>query len=110
MTNSGHRNPGRAYLIWLASGGWHPSEELELAFRAGWEARYGRQDDDLIGVREAGLRLGVHENTVRNWARSGVLATAAWTASGFRRYDPADVEELRQRLRQARKARKAGGR
>ncbi len=102
MTNSGRRNPGRAYQAWLARGGWHHSDELELAFRGGWEARYDRQADDLIGVREAALRLGVHENTVRNWAQAGILATAAWTASGFRRYAPADVEELRQKLSQAR--------
>ncbi len=104
MSDSGRRNPGRAYQAWLAAGGWHPSLQLEQAFRAGWEARYGHQEDGLIGVREAAMRLNVHDNTVRNWAKAGILPTASETAAGFRRFCPADVEELRRKLSEARTA------
>lgn len=51
---------------------------------------------DLIGTREAARRLGVHENTVRNWAGSGTLRVAkTLPGSKYRRFDPRDVEELR---------------
>jgi DNA-binding transcriptional MerR regulator len=51
-----------------------------------------------IGPRAAARRLGVHENTVRNWADSGVLRVAAETPAGFRRFDEADVAALAEQL------------
>jgi hypothetical protein len=51
--------------------------------------------DDLstyIGVREAARRLGVHENTVRNWANRGILHSVTMPGpSGFQRFDPEEV-------------------
>jgi hypothetical protein len=45
-------------------------------------------------VRETARRLGVHENTIRNWARSGLLPTARVPGSRFHRFYARDVERL----------------
>ncbi len=50
----------------------------------------------LLNVRETAQRLGVHENTIRNWARSGVLPTARVPGSRFHRFYARDVERLRE--------------
>ncbi len=52
--------------------------------------------EPLLNVRETAERLGVHENTVRNWARSGVLPTARVPGSRFHRFYARDVERLRE--------------
>src|SRR5438093_1015782 len=49
----------------------------------------------LLNVRETAKRLSVHENTVRNWARTGALPTARVPGSRFHRFDERDVERLR---------------
>ncbi|MGH3301319.1 MAG: helix-turn-helix domain-containing protein [Streptosporangiaceae bacterium] len=51
---------------------------------------------ELLNVRETARRLGVHENTVRNWALDGLLPTARIPGSRFHRFDADDVERLRQ--------------
>jgi excisionase family DNA binding protein len=51
--------------------------------------------EQLLNVRETADLLGVHENTVRNWARSGVLPTARVPGSRFHRFYARDVERLR---------------
>jgi excisionase family DNA binding protein len=48
----------------------------------------------MLTVRDTARLLGVHENTVRNWEQRGLLR-AARLPSGFRRFDPAEVERLR---------------
>ena len=53
-------------------------------------------ETQYIGVREAARRLGVHENTVRNWARGGVLVAARQAGSRTLRLDAAEVERLRE--------------
>lgn len=50
--------------------------------------------NDLLNVRETARRLGVHENTVRNWARQGILPEARVPGSRFHRFQAADVERL----------------
>jgi hypothetical protein len=46
-----------------------------------------------IGVREAARRLGVHENTVRNWVKQGILHPVQLPApSGFNRFDPVEID------------------
>ena len=45
-------------------------------------------------VRETARRLGVHENTIRNWVREGILPTARIPGSRFHRFDAQDVERL----------------
>jgi Helix-turn-helix domain len=53
-----------------------------------------KSDADFLNVRETAKRLGVHENTVRNWARTGVLQSAKIPGSRFLRFDPADIDRL----------------
>ena len=55
-----------------------------------------RDEPKLLNVRQTARRLGVHENTVRNWARDGILSTARIPGSRFHRFDARDVERLRQ--------------
>ena len=52
-------------------------------------------ESELLSVRETARRLGVHENTVRNWAREGILPTARIPGSRFHRFDARDVGRLR---------------
>lgn len=52
---------------------------------------------EFLNVRETARRLGVHENTVRNWVREGILRTARVPGSKFHRFDARDVERLRRR-------------
>lgn len=52
---------------------------------------------DFLTVRETAKRLGVHENTVRNWARQGVLESAKVPGTSFLRFDARDVERLVER-------------
>jgi excisionase family DNA binding protein len=49
---------------------------------------------DTIGVREAARQLGVHENTIRNWQKRGLLK-AAQLPSGIRRFSREEVERMR---------------
>src|ERR1700729_425685 len=51
---------------------------------------------ELLNVRETARRLAVHENTVRNWARDGILPTAKVPGSRFHRFYAHDVERMRQ--------------
>lgn len=44
-------------------------------------------EPELLNVRETARRLGVPENTVRNWERRGLLRAVRLRASGFRRFD-----------------------
>lgn len=54
-------------------------------------------DMDLIGVREAARRLGVHENTIRNYEQKGMLR-AARLPSGLRKFSAADVARMREEM------------
>jgi len=50
---------------------------------------------EFLSVRETARRLGVHENTVRNWESRGLLRAVHLPGSGFRRFAVEDVERLR---------------
>src|SRR3990170_114676 len=52
------------------------------------------QQNRYLGVRETAKRLGVHENTVQNWVRKGILPTARIPGSRYHRFDVRDVERL----------------
>lgn len=45
-------------------------------------------------MRETARRLGVHENTVRNWVRSGLLSDARVPGSRFHRFRADEVDRL----------------
>jgi excisionase family DNA binding protein len=53
-----------------------------------------------INVRETARRLGVHENTVRNWADRGMLRPIRLPGSGYRRFDVAEVDRLAREMRE----------
>jgi hypothetical protein len=55
-----------------------------------------REKPEHLNVRETAARLGVHPNTVRAWAKNGVLKSARVPGSNFHRFDARDVERLRQ--------------
>ena len=53
-----------------------------------------------LTVRETARRLGVHENTVRNWADRGIIRPArVLPGSRYRRFSPGEVERLRRQMR-----------
>lgn len=50
-----------------------------------------------VTVREAASRLGVHENTIRNWCASGVIRDVErLPGSSFRRIPETEVERLQE--------------
>jgi excisionase family DNA binding protein len=50
--------------------------------------------EQYLSVRETARRLGVHENTVRNWVTQGILRSARVPGARFHRFDTEDVERL----------------
>ena len=54
------------------------------------------EQSKFLTVKETAERLGVHENTIRNWVRQGILPTARIPGSRFHRFDVRDVERLRE--------------
>lgn len=50
---------------------------------------------ELLNVRDTARALGVHENTVRNWEKRGILRAVRLPGSGYRRFSVQDVERLR---------------
>lgn len=47
---------------------------------------------NLLGIREAALRLGVNVNTLRKWDKSGQLKAVRIGPRRDRRYRPEDIE------------------
>jgi excisionase family DNA binding protein len=47
-----------------------------------------------LSVRDTARALGVHENTIRNWERQGILRAVRLPGSGYRRFAAQDVERL----------------
>jgi transposase-like protein len=50
--------------------------------------------DKRLSVRDTARKLGVHENTIRNWEAKGILHAAKLPGSGYRRFDAAEVARL----------------
>lgn len=50
--------------------------------------------EQFLGVRETARRLGVHENTVRNWVHDGLLTDARVPGSRFLRVRASEVTRL----------------
>jgi len=53
----------------------------------------------FMTVRGAAAVLGVHENTVRHWERRGLLRAVRLPGSGFRRFNPEDIQALAASMR-----------
>ena len=54
--------------------------------------------DEPITVREAARRLGVHENTIRNWQKAGIIGRSIVLPSGIRRFSREDIERMRREM------------
>jgi excisionase family DNA binding protein len=54
--------------------------------------------DEPITVREAARRLGVHENTIRNWQKKGIIGRSIVYPSGIRRFSAQDIERMRREM------------
>ncbi|MGH2953899.1 MAG: MerR family transcriptional regulator [Solirubrobacterales bacterium] len=53
---------------------------------------------ELLSVRATAERLGVHENTIRNWESRGLLRGIRLPGSNFRRFPREEVERLRREM------------
>lgn len=51
-------------------------------------------DSTYLTVQETAKRLGVHENTVRNWVTHGILKSARVPGTRFHRFEAAEVERV----------------
>ena len=54
-------------------------------------------DIKVVTIRAAAMRLGVHENTIRNWVAKRLVA-AYRLPSGIRRIPEAEVERLEREI------------
>ena len=52
----------------------------------------------LLTISQAAERLGVHQKTLRAWADKGLVAHVK-TPTGYRLFDPADLDRLRFEMR-----------
>lgn len=56
-------------------------------------------NEELLGVRDTARWLGVHENTVRNWAAAGLLVPVRRNhGTGWLKFRVGDVDQLRQEM------------
>lgn len=53
----------------------------------------------MIGVRKAAERLGVHENTLRNWEERGLIHAIRLPVSGYRRFDVSVIARFASEIR-----------
>lgn len=51
-----------------------------------------------LSVRETARLLGVHENTVRNWHKRGILKAIRLPGSGYRRFSRSQIERMRREM------------
>lgn len=54
--------------------------------------------DQPITTREAARRLGVHENTIRNWQKKGIIGRTLVLPSGIRRFSAEDIQRMRNEM------------
>lgn len=51
----------------------------------------------LLTISQAADRLGVHVDTLRAWADKGLVPVVK-TPTGYRRFEPEDVERVREEM------------
>lgn len=54
--------------------------------------------EEFLNVRQTADKLGVHENTIRNWEEQGLLHGIRLPGSGFRRFPREEVERMRREM------------
>ena len=57
----------------------------------------GAMPGKLLTVAQAAKLLGVHANTVRAWADKGLIKVVL-LPSGYRRFEPAEIERMRKEM------------
>ncbi len=62
------------------------------------ELLMGNQNASWLTVRAAARVLGVHENTIRNWEKRGILRALHLPGSGFRRFTEGEVLGLKEHM------------
>jgi excisionase family DNA binding protein len=55
------------------------------------------QPTRLLTVSQAAARLGVHQDTLRAWADKGLVPVIR-TPTGYRRFDPGEIERVREEM------------
>lgn len=69
-----------------------------------------QEDRDHVTLREAARRIGVHENTVRNWVARGLIEPVKLPGSRYQRFRADDVDRVAHRQEiSAEKARRTQG-
>ena len=51
----------------------------------------------LLTIQQEAERLGVHQNTLRNWADKGLVPVVK-LPSGYRRFRPEEIEQVRRTM------------
>lgn len=54
--------------------------------------------DSSITAREAARLLGVHENTIRNWQKRGLIGGVLTLPSGVKRYSRNEIQRMRREM------------
>jgi DNA-binding transcriptional MerR regulator len=54
----------------------------------------------LFNLRQAATRLGVHENTARNWESKGILRAIHLPTSRYRRFEIGEIERMQREMRE----------
>jgi|GEM_PF-721558 len=85
--------PVRSYVTGARS----PLKKFPLPSKTYKTYNSGMAKVEMIPLREAAQRLGVHENTVRNWIDRGVIVGLR-LPSGTRRLPATEVERLEREL------------
>ena len=57
-----------------------------------------QQVNKLLTISQAAERLGVHQKTLRAWADKGLIGHVK-TPTGYRLFDPADIDRLQAEMR-----------
>ncbi|MEI9907880.1 MAG: helix-turn-helix domain-containing protein [Actinomycetota bacterium] len=57
--------------------------------------KYEQNEEKLLNVRETAKLLGVHENTVRNWVKTGVLNSSRLPGASSHRFSIEEVMRLK---------------
>ena len=55
------------------------------------------QPKRLLSISKAAARLGVHQDTLRAWADKGLVPVIR-TPTGYRRFDPDEIERVREEM------------
>lgn len=55
----------------------------------------------LLNVRQTAAYFGVHENTIRNWVKKGILQPVRLPGSGYKRFPKVQVEQMAKEMRTA---------